>query len=80
MERRKVATGTRWEPIVGYSRRGARRLRGARLGTTATDPDGRIVGVGDAYVQATQTLRNIRAALARRRGADRGRGAHPAST
>jgi enamine deaminase RidA (YjgF/YER057c/UK114 family) len=63
MSRTNFSSGTRWEPVIGYSRAVKVGQQIWISGTTATNAAGEIVGLGDARAQARQTIRNIELAL-----------------
>lgn len=62
-QRQRYSSGMKWEGVVGYSRAVRVGNRIYVTGTTATDERGNIVGIGDAYAQTAQAVKNIERAL-----------------
>ena len=63
MKRENISSGTKWEPVVGYSRAVKVGNQVFIAGTTATTEEGSLIGVGDPYAQTVQIIRNIEKAL-----------------
>jgi enamine deaminase RidA (YjgF/YER057c/UK114 family) len=63
-ERRRISSGSPYEPLVGFSR--AVRVGDTVYvsGTVAWGDDGKLTGAGDVYAQAKQSIRNVEKALA----------------
>ncbi len=61
MQRKNLSTGSKWEPIIGYSRLVKTGQQIFVSGTTGSGPDGKVTG--DAYAQTKQAIKNIEAAL-----------------
>ena len=63
MKRENFSSGSKWEPLVGYSRAVKVGNQVFIAGTTAIDGDGNLVGQGDPYQQTVQIIKNIEKAL-----------------
>jgi reactive intermediate/imine deaminase len=64
-KRSKIFSGTPWEPLAGYARAVQVGETVYVSGTTSTDPSGKVLAPGDAYVQTKQCILNIENALKR---------------